>query len=156
MPEKLPREFFKRLVAGLPDAVLYADREGIIRYWNAGAEAMFGFPAAAALGRSLDLIIPDTLRPRHWEGYRRVMAGAETRYGRELLCVPALHASGERLSVEFSIILFQDGAAPPEGVAALMRDVTARWRREKALKQRVAELEGERAAGPLGSAGEPR
>lgn len=150
MQEKLPADFFERLVRGMPDAVIYADREGFIRFWNAGAEALFGHPPAAALGRSLDLIIPETLRPRHWEGYRRVMAGAPSRYGRELLAVPALHAGGETLSVEFSIVLLCDAASTPEGVAAVVRDVTARRAREKALKGRLAELEGRLAAGPLG------
>ena len=154
MEETLPEDFFRRLLGGMPDAVLYADREGVIRYWNSGAEALFGFSTSAACGRSLDLIIPETLRPRHWEGFRRVMAGGQSRYGRDLLAVPALHASGERISVEFSIILFQDAAGRPEGVAALLRDVTARWLKEKALKQRVAELEGQLAARAVGSEGE--
>ena len=65
----------RRLVEDSPDAIIFADREGRIRLWNRGAEAMFGFPAAEALGRSLDLIIPENLRARHSEGYRRVMAG---------------------------------------------------------------------------------
>ncbi len=134
--------FYRNIIDQAPDAILFADREGIIRLWNAGAEAMFGFPAAEALGQSLDLIIPERLRERHWEGYRQVMATGLTRYGKDLLSVPALHRNGSQLSSEFSIVMVTDGPGQVLGVAAIMRDVTARWRKEKSLKERLAKLEG--------------
>ncbi len=124
-----------------PDAILYADREGTIRLWNKGAERIFGFAAKDALGRSLDLIIPEKLRARHWEGYHKTMATGETRYGTELLSVPATHQSGSRLSTEFSIVMLRDEAGRPLGVAAIMRDITARHQQEKEMKERLAALE---------------
>lgn len=139
-----------RIVEEAQDAVIFADREGLIRLWNKGAEAIFGYTASEAEGRSLDLIIPEKLRPRHWEGYRRVMAAGATRYGREVLAVPGRRKDGSTVSLEFTIILLKDDDGKPLGTAAIMRDVTARWEREKALKKRLAEFESQREGrGPV-------
>ena len=124
-----------------PDAILFADREGIIRLWNQGAERIFGCSAEQAIGQSLDLIIPEKLRDRHWEGYHKTMATGETRYGTEMLAVPAKHQNGSKLSTEFSIVLLSDDNGKPLGVAAIMRDITERRQQEKELRDRLAELE---------------
>jgi PAS domain S-box-containing protein len=120
---------------------LFADREGTIRLWNTGAETIFGYSAREALGQSLDLIIPEKLRQRHWEGYQRVMDTGKTRYGTELLNVPALRKKGKRLSIEFSILLVRDLQNEIIGSAAVMRDVTERWKKEKALNEKLKSLE---------------
>ncbi|WP_298438916.1 PAS domain S-box protein [Geobacter sp.] len=132
---------YAAIAEGVPDAVIFADREGIIRLWSPAAERMFGFTAAEALGRSLDLIIPENLRTRHWEGYRQVMATGETSYGTRLLTAPALRADGSRISTEFSMALVRDAAGAMAGSGAIIRDVTERWQKEKELKARLAELE---------------
>lgn len=125
------------------DAIVYADREGAIRFWNAGAQRIFGWSAAEALGQSLDLIIPERLRPRHWEGYRQVMASGESRYGHgDLLSVPALRKDGARLSIEFTIVPLHDADGEIEGFAAVLRDVTARFEEMKALRRRAAGANG--------------
>lgn len=113
----------------------------MIRLWNAGAEAMFGYSTAEAIGQSLDLIVPERQRGRHWEGYHKVMATGVTRYGKELLAVPAVRKDGTRISLEFTIVLLRDDAGQPMGTAALMRDVTARWQQERTLRERLAALE---------------
>ena len=139
----------RRLVEDSRDAIIYADQEGLIRLWNRGAEAMFGFPAAEALGRPLDIIIPENLRARHGEGYRRVMASGSTAYAQDLLAVPALRRDGSRISVEFTIVLIRgeggEGGGKGEvlGAGAVIREVTARWQREKAMRQRLSALEAE-------------
>lgn len=102
-----------QLIERTPDAVLFSDREGIIRQWNSGAEAIFGWSADQALGKSLELIIPEKLRDRHWEGYYHVMDTGETHYGSELLAVPALHR-------EFSIVMITDEKKQICGVASFM------------------------------------
>lgn len=130
------------IVENAPDAIMYADRDGVIRLWNEGAQRIFGVTKAEALGRSLDLIIPERLRARHWQGYHQTMATGETRYGHQLLRVPALKGNGEQFSSEFSIILVQDESGQPLGVAAILRDVSAQWQREKELKERIALLAG--------------
>jgi len=123
-------------------AIVVGDRQGIMRLWNAGAEAMFGWTAAEAIGQSMDMIIPEKHRPRHWEGYDRVMESGVTKYGRSVLSVPALTKDGRRISIEFNVVLLRDAAGRVLGIAATMQDVTARWERDKALRARLAELEG--------------
>lgn len=137
-------DLYRGILENAPDAILFADREGLIRMWNAGAERIFGFSQAQALGQSLDLIIPQKLQARHWEGYHRVMATGESHYGSKLLAVPALRQDGGQLSSEFSIVMLRDPAGQVLGVAAIMRDVSERFAQEKALKARVTALEAER------------
>jgi PAS domain S-box-containing protein len=132
----------RRIVAEAQDAIIYADREGTIRLWNAAAERLFGYSVAEAVGQSLDIIVPERLRERHWEGYHRVMATGVSRYGPgELLAVPGIRKDGTRISLEFSIAVLHDEQGAIEGIAAVLRDVTARWETDRALTQRLAELE---------------
>lgn len=133
----------RRIVADSRDAIIFADREGIIHLWNQGAEAMFGFPAADALGQSLDMIIPENLRARHGEGYRRVMASGSTKYAQDLLAVPALRKDGSRISVEFTITLIRGEGGEILGTGAVIREVTARWQQDKKMRERLAALEAE-------------
>jgi PAS domain S-box-containing protein len=133
---------YKEIVEGAQDAIIFADHEGIIRLWNSGAEVIFGYTAEEAIGETLDLIVPEKLRKRHWEGYRKVMATGTTRYGSDVLAVPATKKDSSRISVEFTIVLLKDDAGKPMGTAAILRDVTKRWQKEKELRKRVAELEG--------------
>ena len=131
----------RQLVDHAPDAILISDREGIIRFWNAGAERMFGHTVAEAVGQSLDLIIPENLRARHWEGYWRVMATGETKYKTGLLSSPGIRKDGSRVSLEFSMVLLRDEAGAMVGVGSIMRDVTERWKKEKELKDRLSACE---------------
>jgi PAS domain S-box-containing protein len=129
------------LVDRADDAVIVADAAGTIRYWNAAAERMFGYSREQALGSSLDLIIPEKLRDRHWEGYWRVMATGETAYAGRMLAVPALRADGSRISIEFTVTLLHDpSGAAIWGIAAILRDVTARWEQHRALQHEVQDL----------------
>jgi PAS domain S-box-containing protein len=129
------------IVEQSPIAIIVGDREGIVRLWNAGAQTMFGWSAEEALGKSMDMIIPEKHRPRHWEGYDRVMGTGVTKYGRNLLAVPALTKDGRRISIEFNVVLLKDAEGRVLGIAATMQDVTARWERDKNLRAHVAELE---------------
>ena len=121
------RGLFRRIVEEMPEAVIFADQEGVVRLWNRAAETMFGYSADEALGQSLDLIVPERFRARHWEGYRHVMASGVTSYGQRLLAVPAMRKDGQRISIEFSIALLKDKRGEVTGAAAVVRDVTARW-----------------------------
>ncbi len=135
----IPPSFFEKLVQDAPDAMIYADAEGIIRLWNRGAERIFGFAAAEAIGRSLDIIIPQSQRQRHWEGYRQVMKTGVSRYGEgDLLAVPGLRKDGARISLEFTIIPFRGDDGRIDGVAAILRDVTKRCEEMKELRRRLA------------------
>lgn len=128
------------LLSARSDAIIAADRDGVVRFWNPGAERLFGYSAGEAVGRSLDLIIPERLRGRHWEGFQRVMATGESRYGEaDLLSVPALRKDGGTISVEFTVVPVRR-RGQLVGIAAIMRDVTKRFEETRALKRKLAEL----------------
>jgi PAS domain S-box-containing protein len=132
--------FCLTLIREAPDAIIFADAEGVIRFWNNGAERIFGFAETEALGQSLDIIIPDNLRVRHWEGFSATMRTGSTRYGSgEILAVPALRKDGKRISIEFTIVPFRDNHARMIGIAAMLRDVTARFEELRALRRQLAE-----------------
>jgi PAS domain S-box-containing protein len=135
--------FCRTVVREMPDAVIYADGGGVIRFWNAGAERIFGFAEAEALGHSLDLIIPENLRVRHWAGFGETMRTGTSRYGAgDLLAVPALRKDGTRISIEFTILPFRDDAGHMLGIAAVLRDVTKRFEEVRALRRKLAAQSG--------------
>ena len=132
--------FCERLVRNAPDAIIYADEQGVIQFWNGSAERIFGFSEAEALGQTLDIIIPESLRGRHWQGYAATMQSGSTRYGTgEILAVPALRKDGKHISIEFTIVPFRDNHARMIGIAAMLRDVTARFEEMRALRRQLAE-----------------
>lgn len=129
------------LLASAGDAILATDRDGIIRFWNPGAVRILGFTQEDAVGASLDLIIPERLRQRHWHGWQRVMATGATRYGAgDVLAVPALAKDGRQISVEFTILILRDTSGAISGMAAILRDVTARFEETRRLKRELAKL----------------
>ena len=137
IPSGLDLESFVQAAA---DAIIVADAEGKIILWSRAAERLFGFGESEVLGRSLDLIIPERLRERHWAGYEKVMRTAETRYGRDVLRVPAAHKDGGTLSIAFTVAVLRLKEGK-RAIAAIMRDETARWKEERELRKRLAELE---------------
>lgn len=130
------------MLATASDAIIAADEDNIVRFWNPGAERIFGYGSEEAVGQSLDIIIPERLRKRHWDGYRRVMAGGESRYGHgDILAVPGIKKDGAAISVEFTIVPLADSSGRLTGVAAIMRDVTAKFNEVRALKRKLADAE---------------
>src|SRR5512144_2277214 len=132
---------FKALVQSAGDAIVAAGTDGSVLLWNRAAERIFGYTEQEAIGHSLDLIIPERLRARHWEGYKRVMQTGETRYGTEVLRVPAMHKDGRRLSIAFTVTLLSSPRQEVQAIVAIIRDETSRWEEERALRQRLADLE---------------
>jgi PAS domain S-box-containing protein len=127
------------ILSSRADAIIAADRDGVVRFWNPGAERMFGHPRDEAIGRTLDLIIPDRLRQRHWDGFRRTMETGHSRYGEgDLLAVPALHKDGTTISVEFTIVPLKTETGQMDGMVAIMRDVTRRFEEMRQLRQKLA------------------
>jgi PAS domain S-box-containing protein len=121
------------------DAIIATDREGRITFWNPGASRIFGFTREEAIGQSLDLIIPENLRARHWEGYRRTMETGKSRYGEaDLLAVPGMRKDGQRISVEFTIVLLRDPQGGIAGTAAILRDVTKHFEEMRKLRRQLA------------------
>ncbi len=136
----------QELVAAIGDAVIASDAQGAITLWNPGAERIFGHTEAEALGKSLDLITPERLQKRHWEGYDKSMSTGTTKYGNDLLRVPAVHKDGRALSIAFTVAMLFDAEHKVSAVVAVIRDETSRFNDERALKKRVAELEAQLAA----------
>jgi PAS domain S-box-containing protein len=127
------------LLQSAADAVIATDRDGIITFWNPGAARIFGHTATAALGQSLDLIIPENQRARHWAGYREVMRTGQSRYsGGDILAVPALRKDGRRISIEFTIVPLKDAAGGMTGMVSVLRDVTARFEEMRELRRKAA------------------
>lgn len=123
------------------DAIIAAAADGKIIFWNPAAARIFGFTPAEALGQTLDLIIPERFRARHWEGYRKVMSTGASKYQADVLRVPARHKDGHQLSIAFTVTLVDSPASGGRVIAAIVRDETARWNEERELKRRLTELE---------------
>jgi PAS domain S-box-containing protein len=129
----------RALLESASDAIVATDRDGAITFWNAGAERIFGYAGSEAVGRSLAFIIPERLRARHWAGYGDVMRTGESRYGHgDLLSVPSLRKDGTPISVEFTIVPLKDEHGRMAGMAAVMRDVTARFQELRDLRRELA------------------
>ncbi len=132
---------FQQLLQALGDGVVVCDAKGDITFWNAAATRIFGFTEGEAIGQSLDLIIPERQRQRHWDGYHKTMDTGETRYGSDILRVPALHKEGKPLSIAFTVALLHGPGGEVAAIVALVRDETERWSEERKLRARLAQLE---------------
>ena len=138
-----------QLVASIGDAVIASDPSGAINLWNPAATRMFGHTEAEALGKSLDIIIPQRQQQRHWEGYNKTMETGITRYGNDVLRVPAVHKDGHTLSIAFTVAMLHSPDGKVSAIVAVVRDESARFAEDRALKKRLTELEMA-AAKPVG------
>src|SRR5215475_8215881 len=139
-PAMSPSDLLAKAILSMrSDAIVATDCDGIIRFWNPGAERIFGYSTDDAIGCSLDMIIPERLRQRHWEGFRQTIESGKSRYGDgDLLSVPALRKDGTTISIEFTIVLLQSNSGQILGMAALLRDVTKRFEEMRSLKRKLA------------------
>jgi PAS domain S-box-containing protein len=131
----------KDLVHNVGDAIVVANAAGAITLWNPAAERMFGHTEQQAMGQSLDLIIPQRQRQRHWDGYHKTMASGQTRYGHDVLRVPAVHRDGHTLSIAFTVALLHTADNQVSAIVAVVRDETSRFAEERELRKRITELE---------------
>jgi PAS domain S-box-containing protein len=138
----------ERIIEHAADAIVVADPDGTITLWNPAAERLFGFAADDAIGKSLDIIVPERQRARHWAGYKDVMRTGTTHYGTQVLRVPAIRKDGTQVSIAFTVGLLKGTDGRVEAIFAVLRDDSERWNTEKALRQRVAELEKTAGARP--------
>ena len=144
----------KALVTAISDAVMVCDASGLITLWNPACERMFGFSEGEALGQSLDMIIPQRQQQRHWDGYHQTMKTGVTKYGHDLLKVPAAHKDGRVLSIAFTVSLLRAPDGSVSGIAAVVRDETARFKEERELRKRLNEAETRRTEPPTPAQGE--
>ncbi|MFC5497721.1 PAS domain-containing protein [Caenimonas terrae] len=131
----------KALVESIGDAVIASDPSGAINLWNPAATRMFGHTEAEALGKSLDIIIPQRQQQRHWDGYNKTMETGITRYGNDVLRVPAVHKDGHTLSIAFTVALLHSPDGKISSIVAVVRDESAKFAEDRALKKRLTELE---------------
>ena len=150
VPESQQASVYQAIVEQAAEAIILADRSGLVTLWNRGAETVFGWTAAEVLGRSLDVIIPERLRRAHWDGYRRAMDSGETKYGGRVLATRSMHKGGSKLYVDLSFAVVKDPAGVVIGALAVGREVTARYVAEKELQARVRTLEEKLAAASTG------
>lgn len=143
MPEQTTSDLCTAIVEYSSDALIFADRQGVIRLWNPSAQALFGFAAHEAIGQSLDLIIPERLRAAHWKGFDQAIEAGSTKYGRRAMITRSIHKSGEKLYVDMSFAITRDAAGQVVGSVAIARDSTERHAADIALRTRVAELEAQ-------------
>ena len=141
MIKEIHRDLYRRIVEQTTNAIIFADREGLIQVWNHGAESVFGFPAEEVLGKSLDVIIPEEMRKRHWEGYRRAITEGKTRTGDRVMATRALRKDGSRLYVDMNFAVIVDKSGHAEGALAIGRNITERYLADKALRKHMTELE---------------
>ena len=139
------------LVAAIGDAIIVSDTEGRVVVWNAAAERLFGWTAQEALGQSMDMIIPQRLRKRHWEGYDKSMQTGQTRYAHDVLRVPAVDKAGRALSIAFTVFMVFGPDGKPSACGSVIRDETERFAQDRELRKRVADLEARLAAGSSAS-----
>jgi PAS domain S-box-containing protein len=129
------------LVSAMGDAVVVSDVNGAITLWNKAAERLFGYAESEALGQTLDLMIPEHLRERHWDGYRKTMETGITRYGTDVLQVPAIDKAGRQFSIAFTVALLYSADQKVSGIAAFIRDDTRRFEKDRTQRKRISELE---------------
>jgi PAS domain S-box-containing protein len=137
------------MVAAIGDAVVVGDREGRVVVWNPAAERMFGWSEAEAMGQRMDMIIPERLRQRHWEGFDQSMATGQTRYAHDVLRVPAVNKVGDAMSIAFTVFMLYDDDGKVTACGSVIRDETQRFAEDRELKRRLRELEAQvKAGGP--------
>jgi PAS domain S-box-containing protein len=135
----LAEELGAAFLVSAGDVIISADTQGVIRFWNSGAERMFGYSSTEAIGQSLDLIVPEALRKRHWEGYEQVMRTGQSRYDEgDVLEVPEQRKDGKRISLEFTIVPLRRPDGALNGMDAVLRDVTARFEELRSLRKKAA------------------
>lgn len=134
-------DIFHTLFQQAPDAIVLADTGGIIRRWNPSAERIFGHSPHEAIGRSLDIIIPERFRDAHWRGYRRALTEGRTKYVGESLPTRSVRKDGDTIYVELTFAIIHGENAEVLRALAHARDISERWEREREQRKRLEDLE---------------
>ncbi|MFC7518800.1 PAS domain-containing protein [Herbaspirillum sp. GCM10030257] len=135
---------YQRILESMPEALILSDLEGTIKIWNAGAASLFGYASDEALGRSLNLIIPDHLRKAHWDGFHQAIMRGSTAHGKRSAITRSLHKGGQQLYVDMSFAVVSDSDGKIIGALAVARDATERYVEERNLRRQLAEMKSMR------------
>lgn len=117
---------YKAMIEGITEAYIYADLQGIIRFWSGGCERLFGFTKEEALGQSLDLIIPEKLRAAHWRGFNAAIETGQMKHYGKVLTTRSLHKVEEKIYVDLSFHLVKDASGKVIGSSAIGRPAPPR------------------------------
>ena len=112
--------FISALAGNRHSAIIYADADGCIGFWNTGAEVLFGHLAAESLGKRVDLIVPEQYREMHWTGFNRTI-GSAWRGSADWRPIPGLHKYGQQIALEVFLVPVQGASERVEGVLAIFR-----------------------------------
>jgi PAS domain S-box-containing protein len=133
----------QQMVAAIGDALVVCDREGRVIVWNAAAERLFGWTEAEAMGQRMDMIVPERLRQRHWDGYDKSMETGKTRYAHDVLRVPAVNKAGQDLSIAFTVFMLYGEDGQVTACGSVIRDETQRFAEDRQMRKRLRELEAQ-------------
>ena len=117
-------DLFRLVVEQAPDGIIFTDRQGVIQIWNSAAAELFGYLPEEAVGRTLDIIIPQHLRPTHWEGFGKAVASGHTKHGTRALKTRATHKAGHKLYVSLAFSVVKDREGKVIGAMATARPFT--------------------------------
>ena len=120
-----------QVLEAVADALICTDRSGIIVRWNRASSLLFGFSPQEAVGRSVDLIIPEHLRPAHWKGFNAAISSGTMKLQGHPTITRALHKNGGRLYIEMTFSLVKEPSGEVLGSVAVARDVTQRVERDR-------------------------
>ena len=128
-PDDESSALLRAIVESSDDAIVGKALDGTIVSWNAGAERMYGYRAAEAVGQSITLIIPGEQR----EELRRILD--EIQAGRRVASHETVRVTrdGRRLTVSLTVSPILDIAERVVGASAIARDITESRRVQAAL-----------------------
>ncbi|MEN3792321.1 EAL domain-containing protein [Fulvimarina sp. MAC3] len=120
------------IASSSPDAFVVADAEKRIVTWNAAAERIFGHTKTEAMGRTLDLVVPISMRAVYEKAVRRVASGEPTRLVGTSIELTALRKDGSEFPIELTLSRWREAGRMQFG--AIVRDITARKKAEQELR----------------------
>ena len=119
------------------DAIISKSLDGVILTWNPGAERLYGYTAAEAIGRSMLAMVP---LERHAELQRRMECVREGEPSQPYETV-RLHKDGTRIDVSLTLSPVRNARGHVIGCSSISRDITQRKRVEEEIRKLNSELE---------------
>ena len=117
-------DLFRLVVEQAPDGIIVTDREGVIQIWNSATAELFGYLSEEAVGRLLDIVIPEHLRHARWEGFGKAVASGQTKHGARALKTRSTHKAGHKLYLSLAFSVVKDREAKVIGAMATARPFT--------------------------------
>jgi len=136
-------ERFRTLAATANDAIISADAQGDITYFNPGAERIFGYTAAEVSGKPLTVLMPEGFRNAHRAGLARYLATGEAHVVGKTVELAGRRKDGTEFPLDLSLASWKGGAEV--AFTGILRDITERKRAEDTQRRYAAQLEAANA-----------